>query len=574
MAQEQIVKLRPIQRFWKLLQPDTKILGNLYLFALLNSLVALSLPLGLQAIINLIASGRVTTSFYVLIIIVVAGYAINGYLQILQLSIAELLQRKVFTKSAFEFAFRTPRIQLKSLQQYYAPELMNRFFDTLSIQKGLPKLLIDFASSSLQIFIGLVLLCFYHPFFILFGLLAILLVGFMVWILGPIGLRTSLIESKHKYEVAHWLEEVARNLESFKMAGATALPMKKANEFVSRYLTARSKHFSNLLLHYYAILAFKVLIAAAFLLLGGMLVINQQLNIGQFVAAEIVIIIILASVEKLISSMDSIYATLTAIEKIGNVLDLPMDKEGYIQHIEDHEKGIAIKIENVSLKWEGINEPILQNIHLDINPGDHVLITGLSGSGKSILLQLIAGMYDNYSGTIRINGTPLKSLNLESMRAHIGDSMASEAIFHGSLLENITMGREVPIHDVMNAIDLVELKPVVQNFEKGVHTELAPEGKGLSKSIITKIVLARCIVHKPKLLLLDETVHHVDSVRQVEFFLELFGQDISRTVIAISNHTRYAEFFDKIVYLENGRILEQGSFEEVQNALWFKKLNF
>ncbi len=164
------------QRFLGLLQMDRKDILHVFYYAIFAGLVSLTLPLGIQAIINLIQGAQISTSWIVLVIIVTLGVAFVGILQLTQMRIIENIQQKIFTRSSFEFAYRFPKIRMSELRNQYPPELANRFFDTLTIQKGLSKILIDFPTALLQIIFGLMLLSFYHPFFIIYGLLLLLLI--------------------------------------------------------------------------------------------------------------------------------------------------------------------------------------------------------------------------------------------------------------------------------------------------------------------------------------------------------------------------------------------------------------
>ncbi|MGE3824785.1 MAG: ABC transporter transmembrane domain-containing protein, partial [Bacteroidia bacterium] len=303
-------QITPMKRFWLLLKPNQREIRQVYAFAILNGLVALSLPLGIQSIVNLIQGGQVSTSWVVLVILVLIGIGLGGLLQILQLRITENLQQTIFTKAAFEFAFRIPRIKLKELYDEYAPELVNRFFDTNTIQKGLSKILIDFSTAIFQIVLGLLLLSLYHPFFIAISIVLIILSYLILKLTGNQGLETSLKESKYKYLVAHWLEEIARANTTFKLAGENDLTLRKTDTYVSSYLDARESHFSVLKTQYVYLTIFKIIVAGMLLAIGGILVINQQMNIGQFIAAELIILLILNSVEKLILSLETIYDVL------------------------------------------------------------------------------------------------------------------------------------------------------------------------------------------------------------------------------------------------------------------------
>lgn len=293
--------MRPMQRFFGLLRLDRKDISYVYLYAIFSGLITLSLPLGVQAIIGLIAGGNLSASLFLLVGIVTAGTAFSGVLKVMQLSVMENIQRRVFARSSFDFSYRLPRMRLNALDNYFPPELVNRFFDTITLQKGLPKILVELSSAALQILFGLLLIAFYHPFFVFFGGFLILLIYLIVRFTGPRGLDTSIQESTYKYEVAYWLEEQARAVNTFKLAGNDTLALQKTDQLVTNYLGARKKHFQVLLMQYGSIVGFKTLITGMLLLLGGYLVIENQINIGQFVAAEIVIILVLAAVEKLLS---------------------------------------------------------------------------------------------------------------------------------------------------------------------------------------------------------------------------------------------------------------------------------
>jgi ATP-binding cassette subfamily B protein len=215
---------KPLQRFWELMALEKKELASIYFFAVLSGLVYLSLPLGVQSIINQLFGGLVSTSLIVLIVIVVLGVALSGWLTILQMQANERIQRRIFTRFSLQFAYKIPRLDLMSVDDYYLPELVNRFFDTASLQKGLSKVLLEFPSASVQILFGLILLSLYHPIFIAFGAVLVGLMYLILKLTYPRGIRTSMEESNFKYEVGYWLEEVARTIKTLKFMGMNDFP--------------------------------------------------------------------------------------------------------------------------------------------------------------------------------------------------------------------------------------------------------------------------------------------------------------------------------------------------------------
>ena len=268
------------QRLLGLLKLDKRDILQIFYYAIFAGIVNLSLPLGIQAIINLIQGAQVSTSWIVLVILVTLAVAFVGVLQLMQIRIIENVQQKIFTRSAFEFAYRFPKIKMNQLLNFYPPELANRFFDTLNVQKGLSKILIDFPAALLQIILGLLLLSFYHPFFIIYGILLLLLIYIVFKFTAQRGMETSLDESKNKYKVAHWIQEVARSIVSFKLSGKTNLAMNKTDVLVSDYLGARESHFKILVIQYIQMIGFKVLVTLGLLLIGGILDISSRISYG------------------------------------------------------------------------------------------------------------------------------------------------------------------------------------------------------------------------------------------------------------------------------------------------------
>jgi ABC-type bacteriocin/lantibiotic exporter with double-glycine peptidase domain len=319
--------LSPLARLWNLVREERSDITAIYFFAVLSGLIQLTLPVGIQAIIGFVLGGTLSASLTVLIIGLVSAVLLTGIIQVSQMKVIEKIQQRIFVRYASAFADRIPKLDLKKVDGFYLPELVNRFFETVSLQKGFAKLLLDLPLASIQIFFGLVLLSFYHPFFILFGVVILTLLWLILRVTGHRGLQSSLAESSYKYGVVGWLEEMARLVKSFKFSVA-GLHMNKADEKTINYLHARTTHFKVLEFQYKVLVVFKVLITAAMLIGGVLLLLNQQINIGQFVAAEIVIITIIASIEKIITNLDSLYDIMTAVEKIGKLTDKPIERGG------------------------------------------------------------------------------------------------------------------------------------------------------------------------------------------------------------------------------------------------------
>ncbi len=548
----------PYQRFWLLLKPDSKEIYQVYTYAFFKGVIALSLPIGIQSIVNLIQGGSVSASWMVLVFVVTMGIALGGYMQLMQMRITETIQQKIFTRAAFDFTYRIPKIKFEEIYKHYAPELMNRFFDVLTLQKSLSKIIIDFSSAILQIIFGLILLSLYHPFFILFSILLIILVYTIIKLTSKKGLATSLDESKYKYKVVSWLEELARAKDSFKLAGITKLPESKTDERVVGYLESRETHFQILKKQYTLLLLFKIIVALGLLIVGGLLVLDQQMNIGQFVAAEIIILLVIDSSEKIILNLENVFDILTSLEKLGQVTDLELDNQSDNSSVSNNLiTPIHIEVKDLNFTYPGRTKAILKNISYNFKANNSYCITGNNGSGKSTLVHLISGLYQPQSGSVCVNNLPILNYNISQLYTVIGNGLIEETIFEGTLLENITLGRDfIRIENVLWAIEQVFLSEYVKELPKGLDTPIEISGNKLSKSITQKIIIARSIVNKPKLILLENHIDFIEEKERNKIIDFLTNKINNWTLISISNNTYLQQKSDTIIYMSQGEILK------------------
>jgi len=545
--------LHPWKRFVGLLSLEKKDILQISYYAIFSGFMTLTLPLGIQAIINLIQGAQISTSWVVLVVLVTLGVAFNGALQLMQLRIIESLQQRIFTRASFELSYRFPKIKMEALRSYYPPELANRFFDTLAIQKGLSKILIDAPAALLQILFALLLLSFYHPFFIVFGFMLIALIYTVFKYTAVKGLESSLEESKHKYKVAHWIQEIARSIVSFKLSGKTQLALEKNDHLVKDYLNAREKHFKVLVLQFIQMIGFKVLVTAGLLLIGGALVLNQEMNIGQFVAAEIIIILVISSVEKLILGLESFYDVLTSLEKLGQVVDKELEQQK--GDITSSETSFKLSLNNVFYSVPDRDTPILSNINLEISNQCRILVRGESGSGKSSLLRMMAGILDPTSGRIIVNDASLSSLHLNSYRALLGLSLSEETTFEGTIRENVSFNNpnitDQRIKEVFNEIGLKEFLKVQP---AGLDTYLKPEGKQIAYTIVKKIILARAIIKNPKLLILEDPLDQFSTEDATKIINFITDPKHHWSLIVVSANKQWESSCSTKIILENGKI--------------------
>lgn len=563
---------RALQRLQRLLYTERRIIYLILFYAMLNGLIVLTLPLGIQAIINYIMGGRVSSSWVILILVVMAGLIISGLIQIAQMTMTEKLQQRIFTKSSFELAVRIPRIKLEAIQNRYAPEMVNQFFDTVTLQKGMTKLLVDYPTSVLQITFGLILISVYHPFFLIFSFGVILMLYLLFKITGPQGVVTSLRESGSKYEVAHWLEELARTMGTFKLAGFTDLPLLRVDKLILNYLHFRNKHFGILILQYKSMVVFKVIVVVALLIMGSLLLIQNEISIGQFVAAEIIIILIMNSIEKLIIGLETVYDTLTSVEKLGALTDMPLENSNSTHPVyHDGQLGFDLSIENLRFRYPGTPNLVINHFSLHVKSGEKIILAGVAGSGKSTLMQLMLGFYEDYEGLIAYNGLSLSTLRHDVLRREIGDNIWQEHIFKGTLRENLTMGdREISDDDIMRAAEVIGLENQIKLLPRGLDTELFPGGEKMPRTVVKKLILTRSILGKLRMLLLDLETDFLKLGEKQQFLNYLFEKNW--TVIISTNSEEVMERADSIVFMEQGRLVFHGDYSSFKSTTYAESI--
>ena len=549
--------MTPLKRYYSLLGLDKKDVMQLFFYAIFAGLISLSLPLGIQAIINFIQAGRISASWIVLIILVVIGVALVGILSLMQLRITENLQQKIFVRSSFDFASRFPKIKFESIYNVYPPELASRFFDTISIQKGTSKLLIDFSAALLQIVFGIILLSLYHPYFILFGILLIILLYIIFKFSYKAGLHTSMKESHFKYKVANWLQEMARNNFSFRKGINYDFALEKNNDLVIDYLSYREKHFKIIQRQFTQLIVFKMIITASLLSIGGYLVISQQMNIGQFVAAEIIILLVINSVEKIILGLETLYDVLTSVEKIGSITDMDLEEEITVEN--DYcFTNIQLETENLKFRFPEAKNDVLKSITLTIAQGERIFIEGENGSGKTTLIRVLSGLLQPTSGVFFINDDTFRKINLQQYRSQIGTILNGETPFEGTIKENITFNDPMVSDEQLRwAIDAVQLGSLIKTLPNGLDTKIFPEGKQLSSSNARKILLARSIVNKPKILFYENPTDNMDENVANQIIDFILSSDNKWTVIVSSKNERWKSNCSRVIRLDNGKIIAE-----------------
>ena len=534
----------------KLIMTDKKDVSSVYFFAIVGGLVSLVLPLGIQAILSFVMAATLSTSIVILIIIVIAGVFFNGFVQIRQMQVIERIRQKIFTRYGLEFGYKIPKMNLQQMDNFYLPETVNRFFDIVSLGKSIEKVLIDIPISIIQILLSLILLSFYHPLFIAFGALVLLVLIILLSLTSNRGFATSMDASDYKYKTAGWLQEIARCAKTFKYSKGANLHEKNTDMLIGNYLKSRTAHFKILTTQYWSLIVFKILIVSAMLIAGTWLLLEQQINVGQFIASDIVILLIINAVEKLIGTMDNVYDSLTSIEKLSKIVDSPVEESGNFSF--NKINGCEIEFDKVGFVYPNGNVG-LQEVTFNIADNKMLCIDGNSGSGRTTINRLLTGYLQKFSGNILINKIPIGNYNLDEFRKNTGIMFMGQDIFRGSVLENLSMGNEqISISEISYIADKVGFTDFIKNTKNGYDTLLDPTGNKLSNYVIQNIKLIRALLGKPKLLLLEEPLQHLDEVKQ-SVMINYLKKESNATIIIVTKNKLIHQNADSVLILNDNK---------------------
>lgn len=387
----------------------------------------------------------------------------------------------------------------------------------------------------------------------------------LIRITFPAGLKTSLQESNMKYKVVFWLEEIARNQKLFKINKQGNLPIKKTDYVVSKWIGERKEHFRVLVQQYWFLVGFKLLVTGGLLIIGTNLIFAEQINIGQFIASEIIIILVINAVEKLIMSLEAIYDVATSAEKLDQALSIETDKETG-QEIDIKNNQINISIENLSVKSKLYNVNILENIDLDIQSGERICIAGKGGSGKTTLATVISGLISDYDGNISYNDVPLNKIQLKDFYQYVSADFNNNNIFHGTIKENLTLGSEhISKQEIKEVLDKCNLSGFVNNLPEGIDTILYPNDELLSSSVIKKLEVARNLLLKSAIMIVEDFEGSLSKSDETQMMNLLMDSNNRWTLIFISNKIEVAKKCNRLIFMDKGKILLDNPYELLKN---------
>jgi putative ABC transport system ATP-binding protein len=534
MADRNYNSIQATKRILALLRGDWRDVSVILIYATGVGLSSLVVPVAVKSLVNTVAFGTLLQPVVILTLIVGGVLFFSGIMRCFQLFVVEVIQRRLVTRLGLTLASRIPHIQREKFLSTVGPEYVLRFLEVFQVQKTLSVLLLDGIALFFQITIGLTLVSFYHPLFLAFALVLLIITVFIFSLLGWGAVQSSVKESDAKYDVATWLQDLASSATVFKSPAGELYAKKRANSLIEKYLRCRSTHFRIILRQVSASLLLQAVASSLLLGLGGWLVIKGQLTLGQLVAAELVFSIVLVSVARMGKHLESFYDLAAGVNKLDALLELPFE-ELTGSTIEHRQQPAQLRFEDLTIAPPGSIAPSLSKASLDIKPGSKIAIWGENGSGKSYITNIIFRLSDPTTGRVRLdeyNVTTIHPLELRNDVALIRDI----EIFHGTIRDNITLGRsDIQEKEVNNALQLVGLADEVLSLPQGLETILRGTPAPLSRGMALRLMVARGILAKPRLLLLDGTLDLIDE-RSRKLMLSSILSDAFESTTVVFTH--------------------------------------
>lgn len=542
-------KMSPLERLWALMWPERSDALVLLLFSLMVGLLTLATPIAFQSMVDTVAFGRFLQPLVVLALLLLAFMAFSAAIQGLKSYVVEIIQCRLFARVTADLAYRLPRVRADSQDGKYMPELVNRFFDIVTVQKATAKLLVDGLTLVLNTVIGMLVLALYHPWLLGFDMVLLGLLAFLVFILGRGAVETSIKESKYKYDTAAWLQDLARCAITFRYDGGAEYALERTDHVVSKYLSARKKHFHVLMRQMLFALSIQAIANAVLLGIGGWLVMTGQLTLGQLVAAELIVTVIVASFAKLGGYLEIFYDLLASVDKLGILLDLPIEEQEGVLH-QFPARPASLTVRGVDYSLPG-GSHVLESIHLEIGSGDRV---ALAGSGKSMLLDLIFGLRNPTHGHLLIDGINPRDLRPDFLRRRVA-LVRDKEVFHGSVAENVHLARpDITINHVRDALEQVGLLEGVLRLPDGIETDLTSAGAPLTGNQLRRLLLARAIVGRPGLLLLDGALDALPDEEADELMGTLCDSSQPWTLLIVTGRTTLQNRCRRLIELQQGEL--------------------
>ncbi len=548
-----------LQTILQFIQIERKDIWAIAIYSVAIGLFSLTIPIGVQSLVTILNFGTLFQPVLVLTFLVIIALCFVGIMNALQSFIAELIQQRIFVRLAAKVTNLFPKAKHSELQKYYGSEIPNYFLDIAIIQKSGVVLITDGLGIFLQTLIGLLVLVIYHPIFIIFDIvLVVVVIGIIFYLIGKVGIETSIKESKGKHKLASWLEEMNLHKTVFRSEKAHIYSNLRTENLAREYIQSRRKHFKALMKQMIGFVTLQAFGSGLLLGIGGWLVIGGKITLGQLVASEIIVAKILDNLSKFSKYLESYYDLCASVDKINHLLDFSKETTGTESVLFPRETPIYVNIQNLRTK---AGEITFSGLNLEANKGEIVVIREEAMKYSPALLDLLFGLYPTTHGAIEVNNYHLQDIAIAEWRNHVC-LLRDLEVFSGSIADNVKLAKmESDSSEIRDILEKVGLMPRIQEFPTGIHAEIFRNGYPLTKEELALLVFARCFLSRPGLVLIDDLLNYLSK------------ESLSRILPLIQEHNKYSTFLiasfspevakiaDRVYTLKDNNVIEKGKIK-------------
>jgi len=498
------INLRETRKtLFSLLKPESGFFWVAIAYGVAISLMTLAVPIAVQTLINSIANIGSTRAVVILAVVLFLTLFISGIFSALRMRVMEFYERKVYARLTSQLGLKTIMAPHSFFEGRQNVSITQRYFDIMTLQKNIPSLMIDGFALVLQMLVGFTLVSFYHPALFAFNVV-LLMTMYAVWKIWGRGAKRTAIELSHaKYDSAKWLHDIASAHEFFKSADHVEYAGRSTEGFINNYVKKHKAHFHYTFSQVVMFLLMYAISSAALLGIGGVLVVQGELSIGQLVAAELVMSAVFLGLSRFTQYLKLYYELYGAAEKLGGALKIPQE--------DLHSDSVAVPASSklvfnkVTLAY-GADKC---EVDVTLEPGTQYFVT----SDKSWVQKQLLGYLKKYervpSGDILLGNLSLNDYDTHELRQAV-TILDRSLIIEVSIERYLKLAQPEASHaDIRHALEEVEMHKVIDALPEGLQTKVSVLGAPLQPLEFLLLKLAATIIARPKLLILNQ---HFDAI--------------------------------------------------------------
>lgn len=555
----QISLVKFFRIFFEILKPEANFYWLAAVYGVGISLLSLATPISVQMLINTIANTAMTAPLVMLSLTLFGLLFISSMIYALRIHLLELFARRFYARMVAEISLISVYAQNPFFGDMKASSLFNRYFDVVLVQTAIPILFIGGFTVLLQIAVGFVLVSLYHPLFLVFTLVMIGLI-WIVWLTwGARALRTGVDLSHAKHKTADWLQSIGGSNGFFKSQRRIDYALDKTDDYTRDYIGHRKRHFRHLFSQTIAFLLMYAAASAALLGLGGWLVIQNQLTLGQLVAAELVLSAAFFGVAQLGTYLGYFYDLFAAVEEISQFYDVEQEQPKGADPFDGPDHTIEMK----GVRGHARHEAAQFDLAI---PSGSIIMAAASHHGVQRLFNNLLKMHVlPEGGYATLGGIDLKDIEAHHLRKNI-HVLDRPSFVEMTIREYLGLScKETASRRMVAALETVGLADTIATFERGLDTPIAATGYPLSSVELQQLKLANALLEQPRILVLSRLFDLLDEEPLKRAITELRSQAYS-TVICFSNR-RIDLGFDRFLYLEPNQQRYFDNFDDFCRAV-------